>query len=212
MDSAEWPGVQVAAVEAAVRRRRQRPTDEVHVAACSPVLRAQPFGGGVAQHFRLFALVSSARDTESRTTQIGLLRRHIRFWQTVLAQLAADVEPQVEVSVFNDPVLAEQVPDTTLPHLRTRSSPWCPHLIQSAAGATTPLLACGFPSTRRHRSRRWRHHHLDRNSDRQRQGEVHDLRTRHPKTRRLTAPIRPSLSPARHLNARNLLSRGLSVL
>lgn len=102
------------AVEAAVRRRRTLPSHEVHLAACSPVLRAQPFGGGAPQHFRLFALTSSARDTGSRTTQTALLRRHIQYWQTALRRLAADLEPQVEITVFNDPVLAEQVPDTIL--------------------------------------------------------------------------------------------------
>ena len=114
------------AVEAAVRRRRQLPTDEVHLAACSPVLRAQPFGGGAAQHFRLFALASSARDTGSRTTQTKLLRRHIRYWQTALRQLAADLEPQVEITVFDDPVLAEQLPDAILTPLANPHVPVVP--------------------------------------------------------------------------------------
>ena len=114
------------AVEAAVRRRRQLPTDEVHLAACSPVLRAQPFGGGAAQHFRLFALASSARDTGSRTTQTKLLRRHIRYWQTALGQLAADLEPQVEITVFDDPVLAEQLPDAILTPLANPHVPVVP--------------------------------------------------------------------------------------
>ena len=53
------------AVEAAVRRGRQR---EVHLAACHRQLRAQDFGAGRASHFRLFSLVSSARDSGVGTT------------------------------------------------------------------------------------------------------------------------------------------------
>lgn len=103
------------AVEAAARRRRQPPNGEVHLAACSPVLRAQPFGAGASQHFRLFALVSSARDTGSRRTEARLLLQHVQFWQAALSELAATAAPRIEVSVCDDPVMAERLLDTILP-------------------------------------------------------------------------------------------------
>lgn len=98
------------AVEAARRRRDQPPDGTVHLAACSTVLRAQPFGGA-PQHFRLFALVSSARDTGSRQTESELLRRHVQFWQRALRELATTLRPQVEVSVFDDPALDQHLPE-----------------------------------------------------------------------------------------------------
>lgn len=99
----------VLAVEAALRRRKQPPTSEVHLAACAPVLRAQPFGPGSWQHFRLFTLVSSGRDSGSRRTEATLLMQHIRFWQTTLGQLAHGLAPRVEVSVFDDSMLGERL-------------------------------------------------------------------------------------------------------
>jgi hypothetical protein len=102
------------AVEAAVRRREQAPDGEVHLAACSSVLRAQPYDGAASQHFRLFALVSAARDTGSHRTEARLLLRHVRYWQAVLGELAPANEPRVEVSGF-DAVMTERLGDTVLP-------------------------------------------------------------------------------------------------
>ncbi|MGW3889923.1 hypothetical protein ACWD69_14645 [Micromonospora chokoriensis] len=102
------------AVEAAVRRRRQR---EVHLAAAHRVLRAQDFGSGASAHFRLFALVSSARDTGSGTTQARLLNRHLTYWQTVLTELAPTVAPQLHVTTFHDDVVRERLADTVRPAL-----------------------------------------------------------------------------------------------
>ena len=78
------------AIEAAVRRRRQ---SEVHLAAAHRVLRAQDFGSDASAHFRLFALVSSARDTGSGGTEARLLIRHLTYWRTVLAELAPTAAP-----------------------------------------------------------------------------------------------------------------------
>ncbi|MFI6234224.1 hypothetical protein ACIBD9_11775 [Micromonospora sp. NPDC050784] len=102
------------AVEAAVRRRRQR---EVHLAAAHRVLRAQDFGSDASAHFRLFALVSSTRDTGSGQTQARLLVRHLTYWRTVLAELAPTAEPRLHVTTFDDRVVRERLADTVRPAL-----------------------------------------------------------------------------------------------
>ncbi|MFE0526306.1 hypothetical protein ACFW0V_01790 [Micromonospora parva] len=110
------------AVEAAVRRRRQ---SEVHLAAVHRVLRAQDFGAGASAHFRLFALVSSARDTGSGGTEARLLVRHLSYWRTVLAELAPAAVPQLHVTPFDDQVVRERLADTVRP---------------AFAGGTVPLV------------------------------------------------------------------------
>ncbi|MEO3774119.1 hypothetical protein [Micromonospora sp. B9E7] len=102
------------AVEAAVRRRGQ---SEVHLAAAHRVLRAQDFGGRASAHFRLFALVSSARDSGSGVTQARLLNRHLAYWQTVLTELAPTVAPRLHVTTFDDDVVRERLADTVRPAL-----------------------------------------------------------------------------------------------
>ncbi|MDG4780418.1 hypothetical protein O7614_12275 [Micromonospora sp. WMMD961] len=102
------------AVEAALRRRRQR---EVHLAAAHRVLRAQDFGSGASAHFRLFALVSSARDTGSGDTQARLLNRHLTYWQTVLSELVPAAAPRLHVTTFDDDVVRERLADTVRPAL-----------------------------------------------------------------------------------------------
>ncbi|MBQ1012502.1 hypothetical protein KBX53_16365 [Micromonospora sp. M51] len=102
------------AVEAAVRRRRQ---DEVHLAAAHRVLRAQDFGSDASAHFRLFALVSSARDTGAGGTEARLLVRHLTYWRTVLAELAPAAVPQLHVTHFDDQAVRERLADTVRPAL-----------------------------------------------------------------------------------------------
>ncbi|MDG4837964.1 hypothetical protein O7631_15695 [Micromonospora sp. WMMD967] len=102
------------AIEAAVRRRRQ---DEVHLAAAHRVLRAQDFGSGTSSHFRLFALVSSARDTGSGSTQARLLIRHLTYWQTVLAELVPAATPRLHVTTLDDDAVRERLADTVRPVL-----------------------------------------------------------------------------------------------
>lgn len=76
----------VLAIEAALRRRSS--VDQVHLASCQRVLRAQRFvEPGAYAHFVLFALVSSARDSGSARTEGQLLIMHLRFWQQVLSDL-----------------------------------------------------------------------------------------------------------------------------
>jgi hypothetical protein len=58
----------------------------VHLAAAHRVLRAQRFGPGMAAHFRLFALVSSARDTGAGRTEDRLLDRHLGFWRQAVPE------------------------------------------------------------------------------------------------------------------------------
>jgi hypothetical protein len=105
------------AVEAAVRRRGQPKDGRADLAACQRLLRAQDFGPGAAAHFRLFALVSSARDTGSGRTEAGLITEHLAYWLEALEALIPGREPRIELSVFDNPVLAERLADTIRPGL-----------------------------------------------------------------------------------------------
>jgi hypothetical protein len=107
------------AIEAAIRRGRQPSDGQVHLAAAHRQLRAQVFGAGAAAHFRLFAIVSSARDTGSGRTEADLLNRHLAFWAAALQALLPHREPQLELTVFDPPVIAARLADTVLPALRT---------------------------------------------------------------------------------------------
>ena len=101
------------AVEAAVRRRAG--ADVVHLAACQRQLRAQDFGPGASSHFRLLCLVSSARDRGGRRTDADLLALHLSTWSSVLSALVP--RARLQVTLFDDPVLAERWRDTVLPAL-----------------------------------------------------------------------------------------------
>ncbi|MFC0003638.1 hypothetical protein [Micromonospora siamensis] len=102
------------AVEAADRRRRGH-RGELHLAAAHRVLRAQDFGPEWGPHFRLFTLVSTARDTGSGRTEARLLVRHLAFWQRVLDELAGGADPGLHVTVLDAPVFAERLADTVRP-------------------------------------------------------------------------------------------------
>ncbi len=110
------------AVEAATRRRAQPKDSQVDVAACHRQLRAQVFAPGAAAHFRLFALVSSARDSGSGRTEARLLTRHLAYWLDVLETLLPHRQPHIELSVFDNPVLAERLTDTIRPGLAGRTA------------------------------------------------------------------------------------------
>jgi hypothetical protein len=115
------------AVEAAVRRRDQPPGGRVDLAACHRLLRAQVFGPGAAAHFRLFALVSSARDSGSGRTEASLLTAHLDYWLTVLEEFLPHRGPRIALTVFSDPaplsrVLAERLGDTVRPALGGRAA------------------------------------------------------------------------------------------
>jgi len=110
------------AVEAATRRRAQRKDGDVDVAACHRQLRAQVFGPGAAAHFRLFTLVSSSRDSGSGRTEARMLTRHLGYWLDVLGTLIPHRRPRIELSVFDNPVLAERLTDTIRPSLGDRAT------------------------------------------------------------------------------------------
>lgn len=112
----------VLALEAAARRRRQPSDGRCDLAACHRQLRAQVFGPGAAAHFRLFALVSSARDTGSGRTEAGLLIRHLSYWLDVLGELIPDRQPCIELSAMGSPVIAERLADTVVPALGSRAA------------------------------------------------------------------------------------------
>jgi hypothetical protein len=106
----------VLALEAAQRRKTTPASGPVHLACCHRVLRAQPFDGpALLQHFRLFALVTSARDQGSAITEATTLSNHLRFWTAALADLVPERSTTVSYTVFDFPPLAERVKDTVLP-------------------------------------------------------------------------------------------------
>ena len=105
------------AVEAATRRRDQPKDGHTDLAACQRQLRAQLFGPGAAAHFRLFALVSSARGRGSGQTEASLLIRHLSYWLDVLDTLIPHRQPCIELSALDSPVLAERLADTIRPGL-----------------------------------------------------------------------------------------------
>jgi len=107
----------VLALEAAVRRKQER-RSAVHLASCHRVLRGQPFDApGLYQHFRLFALVSSARDQGSGTTEAELLTAHLKFWSDALSELLPHRRTSVQWTVFGFPPLRERIKDTVRPAL-----------------------------------------------------------------------------------------------
>jgi hypothetical protein len=90
----------------------------VHLASCHRVLRGQPFDApGLYQHFRLFALVSSARDQGSGATEAELLTAHLKFWSDALSELLPHRRAFVRWTVFGFPPLRERMSDTVLPAL-----------------------------------------------------------------------------------------------
>ncbi|MEJ3654577.1 hypothetical protein WEH80_16545 [Actinomycetes bacterium KLBMP 9759] len=99
-----------------VAERRQTGGQRVDLAAAHRVLRAQPFDGpGLHAHFRLFALVSGARDTGSGRTEAELLIAHLDYWATVLRELLPHRETRLTTTVFDTPVLRERLADTVAP-------------------------------------------------------------------------------------------------
>jgi hypothetical protein len=82
------------------------------------VLRGQPFDApGVFQHFRLFALVSSARDRGSGRTEADMLTTHLRFWGQALSELLPAGRAALRYTVFGFPPLHDRIRDTVLPAL-----------------------------------------------------------------------------------------------
>jgi hypothetical protein len=111
------------AIEAASRRLGQPATGVVHLAASHRQLRAQRFGPGMAAHFRLFALVSSARDIGSGATEAQFLLLHLRFWQEVLATLLPSGAARLHYTLFGGSAVAGRMEDTVLPQLDTGEVP-----------------------------------------------------------------------------------------
>jgi hypothetical protein len=108
----------VLALEAAARRQRS-PARPVHLACSHRVLRGKPFDApGLFQHFRLFALVTSARDQGSGATEAAMLISHLRFWSRALSDLLPGCRVAVRYTVFGFPPLHERIRDTVLPGIR----------------------------------------------------------------------------------------------
>jgi hypothetical protein len=104
------------AVEAALRRAAGPRAGRVDLATCHRVLRAQAFAGpGRFAHFRLFALVSSARRGGSGQVEAAMLADHLRFWARVLDELVPDRNPRLTMTAFGPSALAERLDDTVRP-------------------------------------------------------------------------------------------------
>jgi hypothetical protein len=107
----------VLALEAASRRQRTG-APSVSLACCHKVLRGQPFDRpGLFQHFRLFALVTSARDRGSGRTEAAMLTAHLQFWGRALGELLPARRSALRYTVFGFPPLHERMRDTVLPAL-----------------------------------------------------------------------------------------------
>lgn len=108
------------AIEAASRRREQDPVRDVRridVAAVHRVVRGQVFRGpGEFAHFKLFALVSSARDRGSGLVEAEMIVDHLRFYAAALAALAPEVRAELIVSTFQHTAVDERL-DELLPEL-----------------------------------------------------------------------------------------------
>lgn len=104
------------AIEAADRRRS---SGAVHLAASHRHLRTQQFAEGWSAHFRLFALVSSARDTGSAATEARLLTLHLGYWRRVLAALVPAAAPSLRYTLFGGRAVRDRLHDTVLPALGT---------------------------------------------------------------------------------------------
>jgi hypothetical protein len=108
----------VLALEAATRRQRSGAA-AVSLACCHRVLRGQPFDApGLFQHFRLFALVTSARDEGSGRTEAAMLASHLRFWARALSDALPARRSAIRYTVFDFPPLPERIRDTVLPALQ----------------------------------------------------------------------------------------------
>jgi hypothetical protein len=111
------------AVEAASRRAGGAGRGRVDVAACHRVLRAQAFNRpGLSAHFKLFALVSTARDAGSGRVEADMLADHLRYWSRVLGKFVPTRRPRLVFTVFDAPVLAERFIDVIGPALAAESS------------------------------------------------------------------------------------------
>jgi hypothetical protein len=111
------------AIEAASRRLAQPPHGVVHLAASHRQLRAQRFAPGMSAHFRLFALVSSARDTGSGATEAQFLLLHLRFWRDVLVALVPSGAARLRYTRFGPSAVADRFTDTVLPEFAKSEVP-----------------------------------------------------------------------------------------
>lgn len=110
------------AVEAAARRRGHRRAGRVDLAASHRVLRGQTLRAGLSAHFRLFALVSSARDAGSGRTEAELLIEHLAYWRLVLRELLPHRRAWLTASAIDSRLLHERLADTVLPRLAAARS------------------------------------------------------------------------------------------
>jgi hypothetical protein len=106
------------ALEAASRRREQNRNStsgrarRIDLAATHRVVRGQLFTGpGEFAHFKLFALVSSARDRGSGLVEAELIVDHLRFYAAAIAAVAPGTAAGLTVSTFRRTAVDERLDD-----------------------------------------------------------------------------------------------------
>jgi hypothetical protein len=108
----------VLAIEAAARRQKNR-EQSVDLAACHRVIRAQHFDhADASSHFRLFACVSSTRDTGSGNAEAAMLTMHLAFWIEALATSLPNTDIRIRVTPFGSSTFRERFDDAVLPALQ----------------------------------------------------------------------------------------------
>jgi hypothetical protein len=131
------------AVEAAIRRRTTN-DGGVDLAASHRVVRAQAMDPGYSAHFRLFALVSSRRDSGSARTETVMLIDHLGFWGRALTALLPRRPVRITFTVFDAPTIRDRLVDTVLPALTGRGYECVEDPTRTRAGGYYAGVAIGI--------------------------------------------------------------------
>ena len=91
-----------------------------------------------------------------------MLTRHLAYWLDVLEALLPDRQPQIELSVFDNPVLAERLADTIRPALADKADLLIDKPDRTQGAGTTPASPCGSRPTTAKPNSVTGPHHLDR--------------------------------------------------
>jgi len=165
----------VLALEAALRRRSNN--DQVHLASCHRVLRAQQFVESEAfAHFVIFALVSSARDSGSARTEAELLIMHLSFWQQALDELLGPTWGRFAYTLIGDQSKGHPLVDMIQSELPATPLTAYPERTQGIGYYHTAAFQDpGEYRNRRARDRRWWLCWMDCRADSGRKGALSDL-------------------------------------
>jgi hypothetical protein len=103
----------VLALEAA-RRRLDGAAGPIHLGACHRVLRLQRFAPPNRQHFKLFALVSTARDVGSGQAEAALVERHLRYYAEALSMVLPQRQLRLRYTCYDDSAEARRIVEAAL--------------------------------------------------------------------------------------------------